>query len=39
MTIKIRALVAVDRMGSGYITRGILVDMPRVKGAVWSQRF
>lgn len=34
-----RALVAVDFMGSGYVTRGILVNMPLLKGAVWSQRF
>ncbi|MBI3263883.1 MAG: cyclase family protein [Acidobacteria bacterium] len=28
---------AVDRMGPGYITRGILVDMPLLKGVEWLE--
>jgi alcohol dehydrogenase (cytochrome c) len=29
--------LAIDRMGSGYITRGILIDMPLVKGVEWLE--
>ena len=29
--------LAVERMGSGYVTRGILVDMPLLKGVEWLE--
>lgn len=28
---------AIDRMGAGYITRGVLVDMPLLKGVEWLE--
>jgi hypothetical protein len=29
--------LAIDRMGPGYVTRGILVDMPLLKGVPWLE--
>jgi hypothetical protein len=29
--------LAIDRMGPGYVTRGILVDMPRLRGVPWLE--
>lgn len=29
--------LAIDRMGSGYVTRGVLIDMPRLKGVEWLE--
>jgi hypothetical protein len=29
--------LAIDRMGAGYVTRGILVDMPLLKGVDWLE--
>ncbi len=29
--------LAIDRMGPGYITRGILIDMPLLKGVEWLE--
>ncbi len=29
--------LAIDRMGPGYVTRGILVDLPLLKGVEWLQ--
>lgn len=29
--------LAIDKMGAGYITRGVLIDMPRLKGVEWLE--
>ena len=29
--------LAIDRMGPGYVTRGVLVDMPRLRGVDWLE--
>jgi len=29
--------LAIDRMGSGYVTRGVLVDMPLLRGVDWLE--
>lgn len=29
--------LAIDRMGPGYVTRGILVDIPRLRGVEWLE--
>jgi hypothetical protein len=29
--------LSIDKMGKGYITRGILVDMPRLRGVEWME--
>lgn len=29
--------LAIDRMGPGYVTRGILVDLPRLRGVEWLE--
>lgn len=29
--------LAIDRMGPGYVTRGVLVDMPKLRGVEWLE--
>lgn len=29
--------LAIDRMGSGYVTRGVLVDLPLLRGVAWLE--
>jgi hypothetical protein len=30
-------ILSIDKMGKGYVTRGILVDMPLLKGVEWME--